>query len=180
MNADLSLRKPFYPRGMVWFTGEDLLGASSALARLTIVELEAGDVHTDRLSDFQHKHNLLPHAMADWLRWWKEHREMAKCVFENRDFEGRIYQINPDLHGRLPKQIALWTNMIEVLCYWLLDRGVLDDMQGELYSEASKIFIENAKLLQSRIQSSDPLEQFLEVVQSLKNSKKIFSRNGPV
>ena len=115
--------------------------------------------------------------MFNWLRWWKEHREMAKCVFENRDFEGRIYQINPDLHGRLPKQIALWTNMIEVLCYWLIDRGVLDDMQGELYSEASKIFIENAKLLQSRIQSSNPVEQFLEVAQSLKNSGKIFLKH---
>ena len=74
------------------------------------------DVHTDRLFNFQHKHDLSPYVMVNWLRWWKEHREMTKCVFENRDFEGRIYQINTDLHGRLLKQIALWPNMIEVLC----------------------------------------------------------------
>ena len=175
MNADLSLRKTFYPRGMIWFTGEDLVGASSALARLTLVELESGDVNTDRLSVLQKKHPQLPHAMADWLRWWRDQRDFAKAIFANKELETKFHREHTKLHGRLPKQIAIWTKLIEVLCHWLIDRKILTNEQAEqLHSDAEEIFIQNAFLLQDRIHSSTPVEQFLEVIQSLKSSDKLW------
>ena len=175
MNADLSLRKTFYPRGMIWFTGEDLVGASSALARLTLVELESGDVNTDRLSVLQKKHAQLPHAMADWLRWWRDNRQEAKDLFANRTTETNFHKEYPELHGRLPGQIALWTKLFTALCHWLTDRKILTDQEAKkMQSYAKEVFVQNAISLQDRIHSSTPVEQFLEVIQSLKSSDKLW------
>ena len=53
MNSDLKLRRTFYLRGMVWFTGEDLIGAGSAIARLTLVEIGPKDVKLGELRRLQ-------------------------------------------------------------------------------------------------------------------------------
>ena len=92
--------------------------------------------------------------MADWLRWWRDQRVFAKEIFANKELETKLHREHPKLHGRLPKQIAIWTKLIEVLCYWLIDREILTNAQAErLHSDAEEIFIQNAILLQDRIHS---------------------------
>jgi len=113
MNADLSLRRTFYPRGMVWFTGEDLIAASSAIARLTLVPVEPDSVDLARLTDLQSRKQMLPHALADFLRWWRDNRSRARAIFADKTLESQLHaRYGNTLHGRIPRQLALWQHSL--------------------------------------------------------------------
>ena len=61
-------------KGTVWFTGEDL-AAAALLARLTLVEIEPNSVDLKVVSDLQAE-TLLPHALADFVRWSETSRKV--------------------------------------------------------------------------------------------------------
>ena len=176
MRSDLKLRRTFYPRGVVWFTGEDLIGAGSALARLILVEMEPNSVDIEILSEIQTKRHLLPHALADFLRWLFMNVELVRTIFANQTGEyDELYQQGKALHRRLIEQIILSVKMVRVLCIWLTDRGVLNGIEADsLYERAYTVFVQNAQRLQERIQTSNPTEQFIEIMQALNSSGKIW------
>ena len=179
MNSDLKLRRTFYPRGMVWFTGEDLIGAGSALARLTLVEIGPKDVKLDELKRLQDQRHLLPHAMTDFLRWWRDNREKARTELGDTANEGAAYSCYGDsLHGRLPRQIALWQSMVRILGYWLTDRQFYSPEEAEdLYQRACDVLVRNARSLQERIQTSTPTQQLIEIMQALYSAKKLWIKD---
>ena len=189
MMENLRLRDTFYPRGMVWFTGEDLIGAGSALARLNLVEIEPNSVDLKMLSALQQRSYLLPHALTDFLRWWRDNRDQARSKFAVKTDEELIYnQFGNFFHGRLIRQISLWQRMMAVLCDWLIDRQVCSEEKVEdLLQSAGTVFIDNAKLLQRRIQNTTPTKQFVDIILALHASDKLwikdwihFSEDKPV
>ena len=176
LRSDLKLRRTFYPRGVVWFAGEDLIGAGSALARLKLVVMEPNSVDLEILSEFQAKCHLLPHALADFLRWLFRNVELVRNIFANHTGEyDELYQQGNALHGRLIEQIILSQKMVRVLCIWLTEQGALNGIEADsLYERAYKVFVHNAQRLQERIQTSNPTEQFIEIMQALNSSEKIW------
>ena len=176
LKSNLSLQHTYYPRGLVIFTGEDLNGATSALARLMLVKVENGDINLEKLSNLQKKHHYLPHATADFFRWWRDHRESAQALFTDKSLEIELNnKYSKKLHGRLPRQIALWLRMVEVLCFWLIDRKFLTPSEAEMIKKASlEVFVKSALDLQTYIQTSNPSQLFLEVIQSLNASGKLW------
>jgi len=179
MNSNLKLRRTFYPRGMVWFTGEDLIGAGSALARLTLVEIGPKDVKLEELKHLQDQRHLLPHAITDFLRWWRDNREKARTELGDTTNEGTAYSCyGESLHGRLPRQIALWQRMVRILGYWLIDRQVYSPEEAEdLYQRACDVLVHNAQSLQERIQTTTPTQQFLEIMQALYSAEKLWIKD---
>ena len=183
MNKDLGLRSAFYPKGMAWFTGEDLIGASSALARLTFVKIEPNLIDLLKLGELQDKRQLLPHAMADFLRWFRDNRNKMSDRLKNKYHQETIFrQSNNISHGRLCSQTNQWLNMVDLLCVWLIDRQVFtNDNANSLMENAWDAFTKNAKQLQERIRNNTPTEQFTEAIQALYLAEKLWikSWNGP-
>ncbi len=179
LQTNLKLHLTFYPRGMVWFTGEDLIGAGSALARLTLVEIGPKDVKLEELKRLQDQRFLLPHAITDFLRWWRDNREKARTELGDTTNEGAAYSCYGDsLHGRLPRQIALWQRMVRILGYWLIDRQVYSPEEAEdLHQRACDVLVRNAQSLQERIQTATPTQQFLEIMQALYSAEKLWIKN---
>lgn len=70
-SANLQQRAAFHPRCLILATGEDLPRGQSLRARLTILDVQKGDVDRARLTSLQAsaRAGLLRQAMAGYLRW---------------------------------------------------------------------------------------------------------------
>jgi hypothetical protein len=68
--------------------------------------------------------------------------------------------------------------MATVLCYWLIDRDELTEIEAkELHEEAVAVFEQNAFKLQERLASSTPSQRFVEIIQSLQHSGKLWTKD---
>lgn len=182
LQTNLRLHRTFYPRGMVWFTGEDLAAVGSALVRLTLVEIEPNSIDLKMVSDLQAGKSLLPHALADFVRWLIKHQErVVKGLNEQGHQEQLSGKLRSQVHTRLPHQIVLWQRMVGVLCSWLSNHQFVPKVTiDQLLKDANSVFLENALRLQERISSSSPTEQFLEIIQSLKSAEKLWIKTQNV
>lgn len=176
MNADSSLRVVPYPRGMLLASGEDLQGVGSDLARLLLVEVAKEDVQLDPLTEVQRQQHLLPHALADFLRFWRDHREKLLQKFDDPEHEQELYrELGSTMHTKLPRQIFIMQAMTSVLSEWLVDRSILTELEAsQLCRRAEEIFVTNAERLQTRIETLTPTHQFLEILQALKTADKLW------
>ena len=68
LQADLSERPEYPPRGLVFSTGEDLPPGQSILARLLPLQVDRERLNPARLTQVQQHAHRLPHAMAGYLQ----------------------------------------------------------------------------------------------------------------
>lgn len=91
MKADLTLRRSFPPRGVLFSTGEDVPEReSSVLGRMLMISIEPGEVDRAKLSEAQKLAGGLRFVGARWLAWlarnWDEaQRRCRETYTETRD-----------------------------------------------------------------------------------------------
>lgn len=180
LNPDSTEKPRYSPRGLLIITGEELISLQSSLARIALIEINAGDINTSKLNEFQKKLHLAPHAMSSYINWIKDEgiEEIQKRFKENflklRDNAGN----NLKVHPKLVEQVAYLQFSISNVLDWLLDKQTIsEDFAKNLKDESWQIFNNLASEQSRRLQSEDPIVKFDETLNALLFQKKICLQN---
>lgn len=175
MNANMTSRASYPPRGMALATGEDLPHGESSLARHFVLELSPGALDKNKLSEAQKNKALLTEAMRGYLEWLAPQLDSMpaelRCQFE--DLRNRAQAENR--HPRLPEAVAhlfLGFNSILDLC---ISNEVLSEEQGQkLAEEAWNTLNRVAERQTETLKDQQPALKFLKILQELLYQKKVY------
>lgn len=169
LNADLSERETFYPRGLCIITGEDIPNFSqSSLARLLSVELKQGAVNLELLTEVQKQSHYLSETMVNYLLWLAPRTDEWMAAFKERwrDLRNRATQGNE--HGRLPEIIAFLQIGVVTAFEFLMEIGAVSEERKELELEnAWSLFIELIARQSRQINDESPAEKFVTGLREL-------------
>ena len=181
LNADLSERGRYEPRGMALFTAEELPTLESTLARVCIIEVKDGEIDKGKMSELQSKADLLPLAMSAYIQWLRENMTAIKEAFPARFVELRQLAATDGLHRKLPEHAAFLRFALETAVSFFHDKGALSVDQGnDLVSEGWEIFRKLSEKQQQRIKDDDPVMLFKEIFQTLihQRNARLESKDG--
>lgn len=168
LNADLTSKNRYPPRGLLLITGEEQAALESSIARLCTVEITNGAVSKANLSALQDRVELLPIAMRSYIEWLAAHMSAVVSDFPARFKELRAEATGEGLHGRLPEQAAFLQYAMLQVTSWLVDSGVISDTgAGDLLSESWDVFRSMSAAQQRRIGEDDPVAMFVDVMATL-------------
>ncbi|MEW6686321.1 MAG: hypothetical protein AB1393_08980 [Candidatus Edwardsbacteria bacterium] len=174
LNPDASEKGRYEPRGMLLMTGEEIVSLQSTLARLMVAEISAGDIDKDRLTEFQMKAHLLPHAMSSYISWLKDHIQEIKKSFPKQFIQLRDKAFKEDTHRKLPEQVAFLQFALDTVISWMVDKGILVENEAlTLSKEGWDIFIELSNKQSERLEKEDPVRRFEEIIQTLITQGKV-------
>jgi hypothetical protein len=108
MRADATLRPSRPPRGMILSTGEDVPRGQSLRARLSVIEIEPGDMPLSRLTPFQTDAaaGRYAKALAGYVRWLAPRYSSIRDALhaEVAELRGQVHV--EARHGRTPGIVA--------------------------------------------------------------------------
>ncbi len=163
LNYDSTDKGRYEPRGMLLVTGEELVRLQSTIARLMILELCKGDIFFDRLTTLQQQAGLLPNAITSYVSWVIENMSDIKSTFKDQ-FPKLRQKIHGNIHAKLPEQCAFLQFSINTVLSWMIDKNILTDSEASaLSAEAWDIFINLSHVQSRRIQSEDPIKNFVDI-----------------
>lgn len=178
LNADTTDKGRYEPRGMLLITGEELVTLQSTLARLMVINISEGDIDKNRLTEIQQKTHLLPHAMASFVIWVKDHIQDIQVTFKAKFPELRAKAYKDGIHKKLPEQVAFLQFALETVISWIVDKGVMTkDEAAKLSREGWNIFLELCTEQSQRILREDPIEKFFEILRTLITQNKVKIKN---
>ena len=168
LNADLSERARYEPRGMMMMTAEEQPTLESTLARVCIIEVTEGALDRTKLSAIQKKADDLPLAMSSYIAWIKDNMTEIKETFPARFRALRDQAAAEGFHKKLPEQAAFMGVALETATSFFNEKGALsDEAAAALVSEGWSIFRELAAKQQQRIKDDDPVAMFFEIISTL-------------
>lgn len=168
MNADGTLRKTFFPRGIIISTGEDVPRGQSLLARLLILQLGPKDVDFNVLTGMQEQgeRGVLAEAMSGYLQWLAPQMGSLKSDLAERQKVYRQKALHlKSVHGRTPDMVA--NLMIGVEMFLSFANGVNAITESELASmlaEAWKHLLVAAEKQASLQQNECPVARYLTLL----------------
>jgi hypothetical protein len=168
MNADGSLRNTYISRSLIVTSGEDIARGQSLRARMYIIEIVAGDVNLEVLSDLQKKasEGILVGAMAAYLKWLAPQIDELKVTLPKRKNELRDEVMKQTSgHMRAPDTIAGLLLGLEVFLTFAMEIGVYNETQAlDLWTRAIKALIDSDKMHQEVLEAEDPVKRFLNLL----------------
>jgi len=179
MNADLSIRRAYIPRGMCLVTGEDLpdVGESGA-ARYFALDLKRGDIDKEKLTDLQGRTTELGAAMASYVAWLSsQNHKIAKGG--RSEFESlRTQATRAGEHGRFAESVAWLMIGYSEFLRFAVESGVMTQEQADKESTEcwlilNKLASEQAK----RTNDERPAIRFIRVFEDLIASRTIYCRH---
>jgi len=176
LNADSTEKGRYEPRGILMITGEEIPSVQSTLARVLLIQIGNGDIEKSKLSAFQQKSQLLPHAMSSFIHWVRKNIDNIQKQFAMKFQELRQKAVETGKlnHLKLCEQVAFQQYTINLIADWVREKKVLSSKKVYyLKKDAWEVFMENAENLQARLKSEDPVEQFQEIVSILLLQRKI-------
>jgi hypothetical protein len=167
MNADLSLRPEMYPRGLLLGTGEDLPRGHSLRARIVAIAVAAEDVDLERLTDLQHKTELLGQAMSGYISWLTEQ--------DHKRFVVREHELRAEGGGgghlRTPENFASLQLGVETGLRFAVDCGALTEAQALEHETAAAREMQRLARAQDRLlRSESPADRFVRLLGSVLSS----------
>ncbi len=108
LRPDGELRPVRAPRGLIMITGEDMPRGSSLRARLFVVEIETGDITSDRLSKAQEAAagGLYCQSIAAYLQWLAPQYEKVREHLQSEVARLRQEATRSGQHRRTPDIVA--------------------------------------------------------------------------
>jgi len=163
-NPDMTDKGKYTPRGMLLITGEELVQITSSLARIMVIEFNAGDIDVTRLSDLQKKSGLLPHAMSSFILWVRDNMDMVQASFTsafpelrtetNRDFSGA--------HLKFSEQFVFLRFTLDLVMTWARQKGAITHTEAETIIDTAKKVFRTISLQEAeRTSDTDAVKQFL-------------------
>jgi len=174
MNADLSLRTTYLPRGLVISTGEQLPGGRSVSARMLAVEMCMGDVDLSKLTAAQAESHRYSHAMAGYLQqiagqWDDLVRTLPKL---KTDLRQQLF--TTDQHARVPNSIATLYVGFEMAVQYAMNIGALSQVGGEELRERGwEALRELAGAQADLVEQEKPSTRFLSILADLLCQHKV-------
>lgn len=189
---DGSLRPEFRPRGLVLSTGEDLVNASSAIARALVVDVTRGDVQFGGGLDkaqMAAADGLFAGAVARYIQWLAARLDSQG----ERDLRNRIatrfrlyrqsmsQHIRRTSHLRTPENLAYLATGLSFFLEFAQEIGALDAAAAEAkWREWWMTLVKLGEAQGSNLTSSDPIKRFYQALRSAMTSGQahIADRDG--
>lgn len=134
MKADLTLRRSFPVRGVLFSTGEDVPESeASVLGRMLIVDIGAGDIDRDALTAAQKIAGDLRFVGAKWVAWLARNWDQAVklCHESYVPTRDRWADELEGVHGRVPVACAQIEIVFDLFTDFLVEE-YREDKRGEL------------------------------------------------
>lgn len=146
MTAKGAQRPEYFPRGLVFVSGEDLPRGQSIRARTWILEMQKGDVNLNRLTEAQHasREGLFAQTMAAYLKWLAPQMDKLKKSLPTRreELRDRIRQ-SSFVHDRTPETIASLVIGWEMFLKFARESGSIAQSEHDaLYSRGYESMLE--------------------------------------
>ena len=159
---------------MLLITGEEIASLQSTIARLFVIEIRQGDVDSEKLSNLQAKANLLPHAMASYIQWLREHYDEISQKISLKFEEQRKKATGGTGHRKLAEHRAFLALTLALVAAWLVSKGVFTKADKEAFvSEGREIFQRLTERHGERIKDEDPIKTFEDIILSLQRMGKV-------
>ena len=167
MSADLSLRTPRPPRGLVLSTGEDVPRGHSVRARVPVIEVCPGDVDLVRLTECQHDaaNGQYATAMSGYLRWLApRYAELRAGLPEERAAARSGFAVAAP-HARTPGAVADLFIGLRTLVQFAQEVGAITPTEARAVMDRGRAALVALAAAQAdHLLAADPVEQFLRLV----------------
>lgn len=174
LNPDTSDKGRYAPRGILIITGEELVQLQSTLARVLIIEFLKGDIDRTKLTELQARAERLPHAMASYIRWVRDHLEEIQKTFREKFGTLRERATRENTHKKLPEQVAFLQFGWETMLSWIVDKKILTSAEAKRLSDEGWTIFNALSAKQNRlIDDDEPIRKFFDVLQSLLTQGKV-------
>lgn len=168
LNADLSERGHYQPRGLCIMTAEEMPTLESTLARLCVVSLEENDIDREKLTKLQSEAGFLPYAMTAYIGWIKNNMQKIVSDFPVifRDF--RQAAAHEGNHRKLPEQVAFLAYGLHLATSFFRDCGIIgSDEAGRINADGWDNFQKLSESQQQRITADNSIDRFFDILQVL-------------
>jgi len=174
LQADLTERRTYAPRGLIVGTGEQRPTGQSILARTFPIEMDRTTVRMDRLTLAQEHSADLPHALAGYVQWLAPQMAGMPDLLKENFEKIRTQAAGSDVHLRIPEALAhLWLGLDCGMNY-AEEIGACEPSRAqELRAQAWEAFVRRAKVQASFVEEEKPTRRFLEIVSTLIAQKRI-------
>ena len=169
LGADGRLREPQAPRGLVLGTGEEVPQGQSIRARLVIVEVGAGQVRRERLTECQRagEEGRLAGAMAAFVKWVAGQYEELQQSLRHRVLQIRGQGGGGWGHARTPAAWAELQGGWEIFLQFAMEVGALSCAEKKQLGRRSERALAELARRQAKYQTgSDPASHFVALVQA--------------
>lgn len=168
LNSDTTDKGRYSPRGFLQVTGEEIVSLQSTLARVFVVEMQPGDINTQLLTAIQEKAHLLPHAMASFIYWVREHIDEIRESFPARFRELRTESSKDGYHRKLPEQVAFLRFALETVIGWMLFKNAMSEIEASQLAETGLTTLSRLSEKHSdRIADDNPVKLFEDIIVAL-------------
>ena len=176
MGMDQSLQPQLDPRGTVLSTGEVDCRTASALGRMLVVEIKAGDIDKGVLSRLQRAGDagLSATAMAACIRWLAPRLDEVRARFATLTAEIRadLGEI-PGAHPRHPDAIAELIAAYRLYLEFAVEVGAIASITAESYAaKAREYLVELAEAQAGPQTEAKPGRKFLDLIAAALRSKR--------
>ena len=170
LRPDGSLRPTKPPRALVVSTGEDVPAGHSVRARMFIVEIPAGSMDWNRLTECQKvaSEGLYAKAMAGYLRWLAPRYGEVRARLRSRLVDLRE-QASRSLaqHRRTPAMVGDLAFGMEMFLDFALDVAAVTAAEAEdLQRRTWAALIQAAQMQAEHLADANPVPRFLELLRS--------------
>lgn len=156
-----AMRSGFTPRGLVVATGEDLPLGQSLLARLVVLEVNAGDVSPRKLSFAQDAASGFPGVMAGYLRWLAPRIDDLKKTARKHLDALRDRATEGTTHARTPDSAASLYYGMEMFLSFAQDVGALTAPDAAALADRTwKALLSVAGAQAAHLRAADPVVRF--------------------
>ncbi len=182
-NNKLEVKKMNIPRGMMLVTGESIISGESSNARLLSVEVNRDTVDLNTLTEIQGNISLLGESMRGYIEWLlnqlndqNSEESLGDILMYNfRTYRDELMDKYEDIvHGRTIESIA-WIKLgFNCMLNYMLDLGVISEVESELYEERLEVVTDELINTQTKlVTDNSPTEEFLNTLKELIDSNSI-------
>ncbi|HSL82886.1 MAG TPA: toprim domain-containing protein [Thermoanaerobaculia bacterium] len=169
LRPDSTLQPDKPPRGLILSSGEDVPSGHSVRARLLVLEVPAGEMNWELLTQCQKDAGtgFYAQAMAGYVRWLAPRYQEVQKRLRSRVTELRAQATATAQHRRTPSIVADLAFGMEVFLAYALDVGALERAEAESLWERTWKALGNAAALQAaHLEAADPVVRFLELLRA--------------
>lgn len=169
LRPDGTLQPSKAPRALIFSTGEDVPSGHSIRARLWVVEVPAGEMDWQLLTECQRdaREGLYAAAMAGYLHWLAPRYEGIEGRRRTRTAELRSRASATAQHRRTPSLVADLAFGMEMFLKYAREAGALTKAEAEeLWDRTWKALGEGAALQAVHLEAANPVLRFVELLRS--------------
>ncbi|MCC7169648.1 MAG: DUF3854 domain-containing protein [Planctomycetes bacterium] len=169
LDSKAQLRQPRPPRGLIISTGEDTPTGHSIRARLVVIEVAAGEIKADVLTECQRraKEGIYARATAAFVMALAGNLEAFQCQLRQRAAHLRDESSGSSVHRRTPTIASELQAALEFFFTFCHTKGAITDAElRELHELAAATVGSVAAEQVEFLNTADPVNLFIRLLRS--------------